>query len=169
MRISPGFRAPSYSITLETLWAFEILGEEGFQYDSSIFPILHDTYGIANAPRFPYIKRLRSGRHISEFPPSTLRVLGRNIPFAGCGYLRLFPYELTACAIRHLNKTERQPAMVYLHPWEIDPKQPRISASWLSRLRHYNNLDSTETKCRKLLDDFSWGSMEEVLSRRAIQ
>jgi len=163
------FRAPSYSITAETLWAFEVLGEEGFEYDSSVFPVRHDNYGIPNAPRFPYTKRLRCGREISEFPPSTLRVLGNNIPVAGGGYLRLFPYILTAWAINYLNQTERQPAMVYLHPWEIDPDQPRISASWLSRFRQYNNLDSTETKCQKLLDDFSWAPMEEVLSQRLPQ
>ena len=159
------FRAPSYSITAETLWAFEVLGEEGFEYDSSIFPVVHDNYGIPGAPRFPHIKRLECGRQISEFPPSTLRFLGNNIPVAGGGYLRLFPYKLTAWAIHHLNEIERQPAMVYLHPWEIDPDQPRIPASWLSRFRHYNNLDSTETKCQKLLDDFSWAPMEEVLAQ----
>jgi polysaccharide deacetylase family protein (PEP-CTERM system associated) len=163
------FRAPSYSITAETLWAFEVLGEEGFEYDSSVFPVRHDNYGIPDAPRFPYTKRLRCGREISEFPPSTLRVLGNNIPVAGGGYLRLFPYKLTAWAINYLNQTERQPAMVYLHPWEIDPDQPRIPASWLSRFRQYNNLDSTETKCQKLLDDFSWAPMEEVLSQRLPQ
>ena len=160
------YRAPSYSITAETLWAVEVLGEEGFEYDSSIFPVRHDNYGIPDAPRFPYIKRLKCGRQINEFPPSTLRFLGNNIPIAGGGYLRLFPYKLTAWAINYLNKTERQPAMVYLHPWEIDPDQPRISASWLSRFRHYKNLDSTETKCQKLLDAFSWGPMEEVLLQR---
>ena len=160
------YRAPSYSITAKTLWAVEILGEEGFECDSSIFPVRHDTYGIPDAPRFPYIKRLQCGRQISEFPPSTLRVLGNNVPVAGGGYLRLFPYKLTAWAINYLNKTERQPAMVYLHPWEIDPDQPRISASWLSHFRQYNNLESTEKKCQKLLDDFSWAPMEEVLSQR---
>jgi polysaccharide deacetylase family protein (PEP-CTERM system associated) len=163
------FRAPSYSITSETLWAFEILGEEGFEFDSSIFPVIHDNYGIPDAPRFPYVKRLKCGREISEFPPSTLRLFGNNIPIAGGGYLRLFPYSLTAWAIHHLNKTERQPAMVYLHPWEIDPDQPRISASCLSRFRHYNNLDSTEAKCQKLLDEFSWAPMEEVLSQSFAQ
>jgi polysaccharide deacetylase family protein (PEP-CTERM system associated) len=159
------FRAPSYSITSDTLWAFEVLGEEGFEYDSSVFPIIHDNYGIRDAPRFPYIKHLKCGRQIREFPPSTLRLFGSNLPVAGGGYLRLFPYKLTAWAINHLNKTEGQPAMVYLHPWEIDPGQPRISASWLSRFRHYNNLDSTETKCLKLLDAFSWAPMEEVLAK----
>ena len=160
------FRAPSYSITSATLWAFEVLGEEGFEYDSSVFPVIHDNYGIPNAPRFPYIKRLKCGRQISEFPPSTLRFLGSNIPVAGGGYLRLLPYRLTAWAIHHLNEIEQQPAMVYLHPWEIDPDQPRISASWLSRFRQYNNLNSTEAKCLKLLDDFAWAPMEEVLSQR---
>lgn len=162
------FRAPSYSITAETLWAFEVLGEEGFEYDSSVFPVKHDIYGIPNAPRFPHVKQLQCGRQIREFPPSTLRVLGNNIPIAGGGYFRLLPYKLTALAIQHLNKTECQPAMVYLHPWEIDPDQPRISASWLSRFRHYNNLDSTQTKCQKLLDEFSWAPMEEVLSQTLV-
>jgi polysaccharide deacetylase family protein (PEP-CTERM system associated) len=160
------FRAPSYSITAQTLWALEILGEEGFEYDSSIFPIFHDNYGIPEAPRFPHIKSLLSGGQIKEFPPSTVRILGSNIPVAGGGYLRFFPYKVTAWAIRHLNQIERQPAMVYLHPWELDPDQPRISASRLSRFRHYQNLASTETKCLKLLEDFSWGPMEEVLTQQ---
>jgi polysaccharide deacetylase family protein (PEP-CTERM system associated) len=163
------FRAPSYSITAETLWAFEILGEEGFEFDSSIFPVIHDNYGIPDAPRFPYTKLLKCGRKISEFPPSTFRLFGSNVPVAGGGYLRFFPYSLTAWAIHHLNETERQPAMVYLHPWEIDPDQPRISGPWLSRFRHYKNLDSTETKCQKLLDEFSWAPMEEVLSQELTQ
>jgi polysaccharide deacetylase family protein (PEP-CTERM system associated) len=163
------FRAPSYSITSQTPWAFEVLGEEGFEYDSSIFPIIHDNYGISDAPRFPYVRQLKCGRQIREFPPSTLRLLGSNVPVAGGGYLRLFPYKLTAWAIHRLNTTERQPAMVYLHPWEIDPDQPRVSASWFSRFRHYNNLDSTETKCLKLLEEFSWAPMEEVLSQGPAQ
>jgi polysaccharide deacetylase family protein (PEP-CTERM system associated) len=160
------YRAPSYSITSKTLWALEVLGEEGFENDSSIFPIVHDHYGIPDAPRFPYVKDLLSGRQIKEFPPSTLRILGSNIPVAGGGYLRLVPYKITAWAIRYLNNTEGQPAMVYLHPWEIDPDQPRIAAPWLSRFRQYQNLHSTETKCLKLLDDFSWAPMEEVLAQR---
>ncbi len=160
------FRAPSYSITAKSLWALEILAQEGFEYDSSIFPVVHDNYGIRSAPRFPYITNLESGRQIREFPPSTLRVLGVNIPVAGGGYFRLFPYRVTAWAINHLNENEGQPAMVYLHPWELDLYQPRISASWLSRLRHYQNLDTTETKCLRLLDDYLWGPMEEAFPRR---
>ncbi len=163
------FRAPSYSITSKTLWAFEVLAEEGFEYDSSIFPVIHDNYGIPDAPRFPHTKQLKCGRQISEFPPSTLRILGSNVPVAGGGYLRLFPYRFTAWAIHHLNESERQPSMVYLHPWELDPEQPRISASRLSRFRHYTNLDSTEKKLRKLLDNFSWAPMEDVLAQRMLQ
>jgi len=163
------YRAPSFSIGAKTMWALEVLGEEGFEYDSSIFPILHDNYGFPSAPRFPYLKTLSSGHHIKEFPPSTIRFAGVNVPVAGGGYLRLLPYNMTAWAIRHLNENERQPAMVYLHPWEIDPGQPRISASWLSRFRHYQNLESTEAKCVRLLDEFSWGPMEEVISQSLSQ
>jgi polysaccharide deacetylase family protein (PEP-CTERM system associated) len=162
------FRAPSYSITAQTPWALEVLGEEGFEYDSSIFPVIHDNYGIRNAPRFPHIRTLTCGRQIREFPPSTLRVFGGNIPVAGGGYFRLFPYSFTSWAIRHLNQVERQPAMVYLHPWELDPDQPRISASWLSKFRHYQNLHSTETKCQKLLTEYAWAPMEEVFCRAAL-
>lgn len=167
-RVVTSFRAPSYSITTDTLWALEILGEEGFDCDSSIFPIVHDNYGIPDAPRFPYVKCLQSGRRIKEFPPSTVRLLGRNFPIAGGGYLRLFPYGVTSWAIRHLNDVEQQPAMVYLHPWELDPDQPRISASWVSQFRHYQNLDSTETKCLRLLDDFSWAPMEEAWAQTVV-
>lgn len=157
------YRAPSYSITKKTLWALEILGEEGFENDSSIFPVIHDYYGVANAPRFPHFHGLGGGRQLKEFPPSTVRVWGMNLPVAGGGYLRLLPYGVTAWAIRHINEREKQPAMVYLHPWEIDPDQPRISAPWKSRFRHYQNLDSTETKISRLLEDFSWAPMEQVL------
>jgi polysaccharide deacetylase family protein (PEP-CTERM system associated) len=158
------YRAPSYSITAATLWALEILAEEGFEYDSSIFPVVHDTYGIPGAPRFPHIKELKCGRKLKEFPPSTIRLWGMNLPVAGGGYLRLFPYQITAWAIRHINEIERQPAMVYLHPWELDTDQPRIAAPWLSKFRHYQNLSTTEKKCAKLLEEFSWAPMEELWS-----
>lgn len=156
------YRAPSYSVTGATLWALEILVEEGFEFDSSIFPVVHDNYGIPNAPRFPYVRAVNENACINEFPPTTVRKWGLNMPIAGGGYLRLFPYAATAWALRHINTVEQQPAMVYLHPWEFDPKQPRISAPWRSRFRHYQNLDTTEDKCRKLLKEFSWGPMEEV-------
>ncbi len=159
------YRAPSYSITAKTLWALEILGEEGFEYDSSIFPVFHDNYGIPDAPRFPHLKALEGGRGIAEFPPSTLRFFGVNLPVAGGGYLRLLPYSFTAWAIRRINDREQQPAMVYLHPWEIDPEQPRIAAPWRSRFRHYQNLSSTAAKVDRLMEDFCWAPMEQVLSQ----
>ena len=162
------YRAPSYSITSKTLWAFGVLAEEGFRYDSSIFPIAHDLYGIPNSPRFPYVKILKSGHAITEFPASTLRLFGINFPIGGGGYLRLLPYSVTAAAIRKLNEREKQPVMVYFHPWEIDPEQPRIPASWRSRFRHYQNLETTETKIKNLLNDFSFSTMEQVLAERAL-
>ena len=161
------YRAPSYSITADTLWALDILAEEGFDYDSSIFPVIHDHYGISNAPRFPYLRSVNGGKFIKEFPPSTVRFLGVNWPVAGGGYFRLFPYEVTAWGLRRINELERQPAMVYLHPWEIDPDQPRIPAPWKSRFRHYQNLESTEVKFRRLLEEFSWAPMEQVFSLTA--
>jgi polysaccharide deacetylase family protein (PEP-CTERM system associated) len=160
------YRAPSYSITARSLWALEILGEQGFEYDSSIFPIVHDNYGIASAPRFPHLEILRNGYRIKEFPPSTIRLFGINFPVGGGGYLRLVPFSVTAWAISRINQIEQQPAMVYLHPWEIDPDQPRIAASWRSRLRHYQNLASTEGKVVGLLRKFSFAPMEEILSGR---
>ena len=158
------YRAPSYSITRATLWALEILIEEGFEFDSSIFPVVHDNYGIPDAPRFPYVRSVNGGGAIKEFPPSTLRLLGVNYPIAGGGYLRLVPYSVTAWALRRINEIEKQPAMVYLHPWELDPDQPRVAAPWRSRFRHYQNLGTTEAKCGRLLEDFSWGPMERVFS-----
>lgn len=158
------YRAPSYSVTAKTLWALEILYDVGFEYDSSIFPVVHDQYGIPNAPRFPHYRSLRDGRRIIEFPPSTLSAYGANVPVAGGGYFRLFPYKLSAWAIRQLNEKEAQPALFYLHPWEIDVEQPRIVASWRSRFRHYQNLGSTEGKFLRLLEDFSWAPMSEVVT-----
>ena len=163
-RALKSYRAPSFSITSRTMWALGVLAEEGFENDSSIFPIDHDLYGIPDAPRFPYIKVLDIEHVIKEFPPSTLRFCGRNFPIGGGGYLRLLPYGWTASAIRRLNNVEKQPAMVYFHPWEIDPDQPRIATTWRSRFRHYQNLASTEKKLLKLLKNFSFSTMEEVLA-----
>ncbi|MBI4528312.1 MAG: DUF3473 domain-containing protein [Deltaproteobacteria bacterium] len=163
------YRAPSYSITAKSMWAMDVLGEEGIEYDSSIFPTVHDIYGIPTAPRFPHLKVLKNGQMIKEFPPSTVRLFGRNFPVAGGGYLRLFPYRLTAWAIRKINEVERQPAMIYLHPWELDPRQPRIDASWVSRFRHYQNLDSTEMKLRRLLKEFRFGALKQALDGRALE
>jgi polysaccharide deacetylase family protein (PEP-CTERM system associated) len=156
-----GYRAASYSITHKSLWALEILVEEGFLYDSSIFPIWHDLYGIPNAPRYAHAIQTRSGL-IYEYPLSTIRAGRVNIPVGGGGYLRIFPYPLTKWGIKRLNNTERQPAIVYLHPWELDPEQPRLKGKFLSRLRHYSNLHKTEYILRCLLNDFMFEKMKDL-------
>ena len=152
------YRAPSFSVTNNTLWALDILTEEGFTIDSSIFPAQHDLYGIADAPRFPH---KRNG--LIEFPPSTIRMSKISVGVAGGGYLRLFPYWITHRAIRHINETERQPVMVYFHPWEIDPGQPRIAAPLKSRLRHYTNLGKMAGKLERLLEDFRFSTVTDVV------
>jgi polysaccharide deacetylase family protein (PEP-CTERM system associated) len=163
-----GYRAASYSITVQSLWALDVLREEGFVYDSSIFPIRHDLYGIPSYPRFCYMIPGQSGAPLVEFPLSTLRLGGTNFPIAGGGYLRLFPYAYTRWGIRYLNRREDQPAVVYLHPWELDPEQPRLPAGKLSRFRHYTNLHRMEERFVRLLQDFSFGPMSEVLQTRGL-
>lgn len=150
-----GYRAPSYSITKKSLWALDILEELGFTYDSSIFPIYHDNYGIPDAPRF---KHELANHKLTEYPISTTLMFGRKIPISGGGYFRLFPYWFTKMGLKAINKRENKPFMFYLHPWEIDVNQPRFThASTLSKFRHYNNLDKTEQRLRKLLGDFQFG------------
>jgi polysaccharide deacetylase family protein (PEP-CTERM system associated) len=158
-----GYRAPSFSITRDTLWALEILADEGFQYDSSIFPIHHDRYGIPGASRFPDAFTFRH-RRLYEFPMSTVRLLGAaNVPFGGGGYLRLAPLWFTRSCIRRVNERERQPAMVYVHPWEVDPGQPRIAGTPLAKVRHYHNLDRTVHRLEALLGEFRFAPVREVL------
>ena len=159
-----GYRAPTFSVTRRTMWALDILAELGFDYDSSIFPIRHDRYGIPDAPRFPHRVRLRSGAEIIEFPMTTFPVGRHRLPFSGGGYLRLLPYRLVRHAMRSVTKQERRPAIVYLHPWEIDPDQPRLEAGWPTRLRHYTNLHRTERKVERLLQDFPFTTAAEVLA-----
>ena len=150
-----GYRAPSYSITKKSLWALDILAELGFRYDSSIFPVYHDNYGIPDAPRFAY--RLEK-QNMMEYPISTVQFPGVNLPIAGGGYFRLFPYWFTRMALRRINRKERQPFIFYLHPWEVDPGQPRVDgAGAKSRFRHYLNLDKTRSRLERLLQDFSFG------------
>lgn len=163
-----GYRAASYSITAQSLWALDILREEGFVYDSSIFPIRHDLYGIPDAPRSCYRIPCQDATTLIEFPLSTVRLGGVNCPIAGGGYLRLFPYAYTRWGIRHLNTREGLPAVVYFHPWEIDPAQPRLPARRLSRFRHYTNLAKMETRLERLLRDFSFNTMAEVLQARGL-
>jgi len=163
-----GYRAASYSITTHSLWALEVLREEGFVYDSSIFPIRHDLYGIPRHPRFCHVIPGPSGVPLVEFPLSTLRLGRTNVPLAGGGYLRLFPYAYTRWGIRYLNRREGQPAVVYLHPWEVDPAQPRLPVGTLARFRHYTNLHKMEERFVQLLQDFSFGTMSEVLHTRGL-
>lgn len=146
-----GFRAPTFSITCQSLWALEVLAEEGFEYDSSIFPIRHDLYGIPGACRWIHQKLLPSGQSIWELPPSTVRVGKMNVPFGGGGYLRLLPMAFTRWAIEKTHRQERQPFMIYFHPWELDPDQPRLEGSWKSRLRHYRGLAKTEERLQEIL------------------
>ena len=161
-----GYRAPSYSITKKSLWALDILVEEGFQYDSSIFPVYHDTYGMPDAPRHPHTINTSAGP-IQEFPLTTysINLLGMKyrMPIAGGGYLRLLPASFIAKAFNNLNKLERQPAVLYFHPWEIDPDQPRIDADLRSTFRHYLNLNRAEEKIRSLLSSVAFVPMHNIV------
>ncbi len=160
-----GYRAPTYSITSQTLWALEILIEEGFRYDSSIFPIRHDRYGIPDAKRFPYMIRCKSGE-IIEFPPSTVKLFGQNLPIAGGGYFRLIPYSLFRRGLRRINQRETQSAIFMVHAWEVDPGQPVIEGSRLNVWRHRANLHRTGPRLERLLQDFRFAPVREVLRQR---
>jgi polysaccharide deacetylase family protein (PEP-CTERM system associated) len=153
-----GHRAPSFSITDRSLWAIEIMQEEGLLYDSSIYPIRHHRYGIPSAPRAPF--EILPG--FWEFPMATARVGQTNVPMAGGGGFRIFPYALTRWGLRSINR-EALPAMVYMHPWEFDPAQARFNASLQVRFRHYFNLKKTAPRLRKLCEEFSFRPAREVL------
>jgi polysaccharide deacetylase family protein (PEP-CTERM system associated) len=155
-----GYRAASFSIGANTLWALDVLAEEGYAYSSSIFPVVHDFYGMPSAPRFAFKPQRGS---FLEVPLTTIVAFGRNIPCSGGGYFRLAPYALSRWALGQVNKRDRQPCVFYFHPWEIDPDQPRIEGvSVKSRLRHYLNLRRMEARLRRLLVDFRWARMDEV-------
>jgi polysaccharide deacetylase family protein (PEP-CTERM system associated) len=158
-----GYRAASYSITSQSLWALDTIIDAGFSYDSSVVPVRHDLYGVPGSQAFPHMLEAPSGRSLAEFPPSTYRCFGVSIPVGGGGYFRLYPYRLTAFFLRRLNQAHRQPFIFYLHPWEIDPSQPRVQAKARSRFRHYINLDRTEPRLQRLLKDFEFGSVSSVL------
>jgi polysaccharide deacetylase family protein (PEP-CTERM system associated) len=157
-----GYRAPSFSITRNSLWAFQILAELGFTYDSSVFPIRHPNYGMPQAPRFPFTIQTASGP-ILEFPLPTLQMGSMRVPFAGGAYFRLLPYWYTRWAIQFLNTNENRPACIYLHPWELDSEQPRMSGSLSAQFRHYLGLRSLAAKFRRLLNDFDFQSLETVI------
>ncbi|GIK35394.1 MAG: hypothetical protein AMXMBFR45_04990 [Gammaproteobacteria bacterium] len=163
-----GYRAATYSITRQSLWALDILEEEGFQYDSSIFPVRHDRYGIPDAQTVPHRLTTPAGKTLVEYPLTAVGVLGMNLPVAGGGYFRLFPYALTRWGLRRVRQQGR-PVVFYLHPWEVDPEQPRIAnAGWRSRFRHYLNLQRTLPRLERLLRDFQFTTMRECLHAQGL-
>ena len=159
-----GFRAPSFSFTRGTPWAFDVLREEGYAFSSSVFPVRHDRYGIPDFPRHPVRLVDADGRALWEFPMTTWRVLGRNVPASGGGWLRFLPPAVVHHAIRRVN-AEGAPAILYLHPWEVDPDQPRVrTAGAAARFRHYLNLDRTLGRLDGLLRAFPWAPVSDVLA-----
>lgn len=158
-----GYRAPSFSIGAGNLWAFDVLARAGYRYSSSIYPIAHDHYGMPDSPRFAY----RVGSGLLEVPVSTVRVLNRNLPSSGGGYFRLLPYAMSRWLIGRVNAADREPAVFYFHPWEIDTGQPRVPGiDARTRFRHYVNISRMEAKLRQLLEDFRWGRMDHIFLPR---
>jgi len=164
-----GYRAPTFSLVRKSLWAIEILAEEGFVYDSSVFPVRHDLYGMPEAPRFPFCWKLPSGTTLFEIPMTTVRVLGWNFPVGGGGYLRILPMWYTRWGLARIRKREKEGAVVYLHPWELDPDQPRLEGRWRSRLRHYLNLRSMEKRLTELLAHATLVPMYDFLQAHLAQ
>lgn len=159
------YRAPSFSVTPKSLWALDVLMEEGFTLDSSIYPTYHDRYGLPGAPLTPF--HVRQGRQVlTEAPPTVYRCLGYPVPVGGGGYFRLYPYAFTRHALRAVNRAGR-PGIVYLHPWEVDPDQPRVPAGRVSRFRHYVNLGRTLPRLQRLLRDVPLGTLSEAVAGRA--
>lgn len=155
-----GYRAATFSIGKKNWWAFEILAEEGYAYSSSVFPVRHDLYGVPDAPRSAF-RPLTAA--LTELPLTTVQLFGRNFPCAGGGYFRLLPYRYSSWALRRVNRVDGIPGIFYLHPWEIDPDQPRQTRAPLkSRLRHYTNLSRMQGRLRRILREFRWGRMDET-------
>jgi len=157
-----GYRAPSFSLTENSLWAFNVLAELGFTYDSSIFPVRHPNYGMPAAPRTPFRVDTPFGP-IVEFPMPTLELAGRRSPIGGGAYLRLLPYWYTRWAMRYLNRSEQRPVCVHLHPWELDPEQPKMQGRLTARIRHYIGLRGVQKKLRRMLRDFEFAPMGELI------
>ena len=158
-----GYRAASYSITSESLWALDILIDAGFKYDSSIFPIYHDRYGIPNAKIFPHRLQTINNKEITEFPLTTQKFMGLKLPAAGGGYFRIYPYFFSKYLLRKRCSKNNTPFIFYFHPWEVDPEQPRIKAGIISRFRHYNNLRKCKDRIEMLLTDFKFTTACDVL------
>ena len=161
-----GYRAPSFSIDQRTPWAHAILAEEGYRYSSSVAPIRHDHYGWPESPRFAW--RPVAGSDLLELPVTTAEFRGRRLAAGGGGFFRLLPYGFSRWAVRQVNGREERPAIIYFHPWEIDPDQPRVAGAPLrSRLRHYSNLSVMADKLRRLTRDFSWTRVDAIVAREA--
>ncbi len=160
-----GFRAPTFSLVASTQWAWDIMLAEGIQYDSSVYPIFHDRYGMPDSPRFSYVACENHYGTLIEFPMPTLRLLGRNIPFGGGGYLRLLPLWYTRFAIKRFNN-DGKPAIMYMHPWEFDTEQPRLNLGKIQSWRHYHNIDKNLGRLEQLLSAFRWTSFRHYLENR---
>jgi len=159
-----GYRAATFSIGAKNLWAFDVLGDEGYAYSSSVNPIRHDFYGMPEAPRFAFHPNRASG--FEEYPITTLRVGNHNLPCGGGGFFRLLPYVASRWAMRRVNTADGQPCIFYFHPWEVDPDQPRIAGiSMKTRFRHYLNLGRMETRVRALTRDFTWDRIDRVFAK----
>ncbi len=160
-----GYRAPSFSIGEGNLWAHDVIAETGHRYSSSVYPIAHDHYGMPAAPRFAW----RTDSGVVEIPPSSLRVLGRNLPASGGGYFRLLPYPVSRWSIQRINRQDGQSCIFYFHPWEVDPHQPRIAqAGAKSKFRHYLNLDRMASRLDRLLADFRWDRVDRVFAEHLV-
>ncbi len=159
-----GYRAASYSIGDANLWALDVLGETGHRYSSSIYPIRHDHYGMPDAPRFAF--RVEQA-NLTEVPITTISLFGRNWPCGGGGYFRLLPYRLSRWGLNRVNRLEREAAIFYFHPWELDPEQPRVAGiDMRTRFRHYLNLNRFEARLRRLLGDFRWDRLDRAFAFR---
>ena len=157
-----GYRAPSFSIGTDNLWAFDSLARAGYRYSSSIYPIRHDHYGMPDAPRFAH----QAHADVLEIPVTTLRWGGRNFPSSGGGYFRLLPYAVSRWMLRRVNQHDGQPAIFFFHPWEIDAEQPRVAGiDAKTRFRHYVNIDRMPARLDQLLGDFAWGRMDDIFLR----
>jgi polysaccharide deacetylase family protein (PEP-CTERM system associated) len=157
-----GYRAPSFSITRDREWALDVLIEEGYRYDSSLFPVKRRGYGFVGGKRDPHVLQRADGS-LHEIPPATIEVAGRVLPAGGGAYFRLFPYALIRAALRGAER-RGSPGTFYIHPWEVDPEQPRMSVSLKTRIRHYGGLERTEERLRRLLSTFRFGSIAESLA-----